>query len=389
MSDSIESEQPFLSHLFELRDRLLRVVIVVLLVFLGLFFVANDLFTLVAQPLMDAYPGDIIAIGILSPFLTPIKLALVASVFLTIPFIFYQMWAFIAPGLYKHERKLVMPLVISSTFLFYLGVLFAYYVVFPLVFAFLSGISPEGVNAMPDIAAYLDFVLTLFFAFGLAFEIPIATIIFVWMGMISPDDLAKKRPYVIVGAFVIGMFLTPPDIISQTLLAIPMWVLFEVGIFFSRYFVRTEEEIKAAREKSTGEDDGDAESGAAATAAYPDDYVEPSDDEMEAELDRIEAEEELELAAAQSANSSAAEDENSDDDGSDDDEEFDDDDYDDDDEDAVAVIEDAVDSKLQRVMTLRDEENLDEARRLLYEVLVEGNEEQVTVARNILEQLDS
>lgn len=381
MSESIESEQPFLSHLFELRDRLLRIIILVLVVFLGLFFVANDLFTMVAQPLMDAYPGDIIAVGILSPFLTPIKLALVASIFLSIPFIFYQMWAFIAPGLYKHERKLVMPLVVSSTILFYLGVLFAYYVVFPLVFTFLSKIAPDGVNAMPDIAAYLDFVLTLFFAFGLAFEIPIATIILVWMGMVTPEQLTKKRPYVIVGAFVIGMFLTPPDIISQTLLAIPMWVLFEMGIFFSRFFVRTEEEIQAAQ--GSADDDGaDEGSGAsAATAAYPDDYVAPTDAEMEAELDRIEAEEELEQDASESGDTIVEDD--------DDDDSYMNEEFDDDDEDAVAIIEDVVDSKLQRVMTLRDEEKLDDARKLLYEVLVEGNEEQVGVARNILEQLDS
>ena len=381
MSDPIESEQPFLSHLFELRDRLLRIVMLVLVVFLGLFFVANDLFTLVAQPLMDAYPGDIIAIGILSPFLTPIKLALVASVFLSMPFIFFQVWGFIAPGLYKHERKMVVPLVISSTILFYLGVLFAYYVVFPLVFAFLSGISPEGVNAMPDIAAYLDFILTLFFAFGLAFEIPIATIILVWMGMVTPEQLTKKRPYVIVGAFVIGMFLTPPDIISQTLLAIPMWVLFEVGIFFSRFFVRTEEEIKAAQSAAEDNDDTQEEApAAAATAGYPDDYVAPTDAEMEAELDRIEAEEELEEAASQSSETNVEDD---------DDDSYMDEEFDDDDEDAVAIIEDVVDSKLQRVMTLRDEEKHDEARNLLYEVLAEGNEEQVGVARNILEQLDS
>ena len=383
MSESIESEQPFLSHLFELRDRLLRIVILVIVVFLGLFFVANDLFTLIAQPLIDTYPGDIIAIGILSPFLTPIKLALVASIFLTIPFIFYQMWGFVAPGLYKHERKLVMPLVISSTFLFYLGALFAYYVVLPLVFAFLSGIAPEGVNAMPDIAAYLDFVLTLFFAFGMAFEIPIATIIVVWMGMTTPEQLSKKRPYVIVGAFVVGMFLTPPDIISQTLLAIPMWILFEVGIFFSRYFVRTKEEVQAAREQSAadaGEGDAESEASATASTAYPDDYVAPTDTEMEAELDRIEAEEELEEAASKSSET-IVEDE-------DDDDSYMDEEFDDDDEDAVAIIEDAVDSKLQRVMTLRDEEKLEDARKLLYEVLAEGNEEQVGVARNILEQLD-
>lgn len=378
MSESIESEQPFLSHLFELRDRLLRIVMLVLVVFLGLFFVANDLFTMVAQPLMDVYPGDIIAVGILSPFLTPIKLALVASIFLSIPFIFYQMWGFIAPGLYKHERKLVMPLVVSSTLLFYFGALFAYYVVLPLVFAFLSGIAPEGVNAMPDIAAYLDFVLTLFFAFGLAFEIPIATIILVWMGMVTPEQLTKKRPYVIVGAFVIGMFLTPPDIISQTLLAIPMWVLFEVGIFFSRFFIRSDEEIQAAQSSTADENEDTQEeaSAAAATAGYPDDYVAPTDAEMDAELDRIEAEEELGEAASKSSDTI------------DEDDSYMDEEFDDDDEDAVAIIEDVVDSKLQRVMTLRDDEKLDEARELLYEVLAEGNEEQVGVARNILEQLD-
>ncbi len=381
MSESIESEQPFLSHLFELRDRLLRIIILVLVVFLGLFFVANDLFTMVAQPLMDAYPGDIIAVGILSPFLTPIKLALVASVFLSIPFIFYQMWAFIAPGLYKHERKLVMPLVVSSTILFYLGVLFAYYVVFPLVFTFLSKIAPDGVNAMPDIAAYLDFVLTLFFAFGLAFEIPIATIILVWMGMVTPEQLTKKRPYVIVGAFVIGMFLTPPDIISQTLLAIPMWVLFEMGIFFSRFFVRTEEEIQAAQGGADDDCTDEGSGASAATAAYPDDYVAPTDAEMEAELDRIEAEEELEQDTPESSGAIVEDD--------DDDDSYMNEEFDDDDEDAVAIIEDVVDSKLQRVMTLRDEEKFDDARKLLYEVLVDGNEEQVGVARNILEQLDS
>ena len=379
MSDSIDSEQPFLSHLFELRDRLLRIVIAVLVVFLGLFFVANDLFTLVARPLMDVYPGDIVAIGILSPFLTPIKLALVTAIFLCIPFIFYQMWAFIAPGLYRHERKMVLPLVVSSTILFYLGMLFAYFVVFPLVFAFLSGISPEGVNAMPDIAAYLDFVLTLFFAFGLAFEIPIAAIVLVWTGSVTPEDLTSKRPYVIVGAFVIGMFLTPPDIISQTLLAIPMWVLFEAGVFFSRYFVRPEEHNNAgetAEESAAGETTQQAPAAAAAT--YADDYVPPSDAEMEAELDRIEAEEELEqLREAESAPGDEAHE-----DGQDQEE------FDDDDEDAVAIIEDAVDSKLMRIIKLRDEENLGEARKLLYEVLAEGNEEQVGVARNILEQLD-
>jgi sec-independent protein translocase protein TatC len=347
---------------------------------LGLFFVANDLFTLVARPLMDAYPGDIVAIGILSPFLTPIKLALVTAIFLCMPFIFYQMWAFVAPGLYRHERKMVLPLVVSSTILFYLGMLFAYFVVFPLVFAFLSGISPEGVNAMPDIAAYLDFVLTLFFAFGLAFEIPIAAIVLVWTGSVTPEALTSKRPYVIVGAFVIGMFLTPPDIISQTLLAIPMWALFEAGVFFSRFFVRPQDQHSGGETPEESAAEGKAhEAPAGAAAAYADDYVPPSDAEMEAELDRIEAEEELEqLREGDSAKGEEARDDA-----------HDEDEFDDDDENAVAIIEDAVDSKLMRIINLRDEEKLSEACKLLYEVLAEGNEEQVGVARNILEQLDS
>lgn len=232
------AEQPFISHLIELRDRLLRVVLCVLVVFLGLAAYANDIYSILAGPLMKHMPENstMIAIEVGSPFFTPFKLALVAAVFISVPVILYQFWAFVAPGLYKRERRMILPLLIASTFLFYLGVAFAYFVVFPLVFGFLTAAAPEGVAVMTDISKYLDFVLTMFFAFGICFEVPIFTIVLVWVGLVTPADLADKRPYVIVAAFIIGMVLTPPDPISQTLLAIPMWMLFEVGLLCSRLF---------------------------------------------------------------------------------------------------------------------------------------------------------
>ena len=233
-------EQPFISHLIELRDRLLRVVLCVLAVFLALSSFANEIYSFLAGPLLQHMPKNttMIAIDVASPFFTPFKLALVLAVFISVPIILYQFWAFVAPGLYKHERLLILPLLVASTLLFYLGVAFAYYVVFPLVFGFLTASAPVGVTVMTDITRYLDFVLTLFFAFGVCFEVPIFTIVLVWSGIVTRESLAEKRPYVIVGAFVIGMFLTPPDAISQTLLAVPMWLLFEVGLLFSRFFVR-------------------------------------------------------------------------------------------------------------------------------------------------------
>jgi len=236
----VEQEQPFLSHLIELRDRLLRAILAILLIFLSLFYFANDLYTLLAQPLMAHLPdgGTMIATEVASPFLTPFKLTLVLSVFIAVPYLLFQLWGFVAPGLYAHEQKLVMPLLLSSTLLFYAGMAFAYYVVFPLIFSFFAGAAPEGVAVMTDISKYLDFVLKLFFAFGIAFEVPIATILLVWSGITTPQKLAEKRPYIIVGAFIIGMLLTPPDVISQTLLALPMWLLFELGVFFSHRFVR-------------------------------------------------------------------------------------------------------------------------------------------------------
>ncbi len=231
-----ETAQPFISHLIELRNRLLKVVICVLVIFLGLSVYANDIYSFLAGPLLKHMPQNstMIAIDVASPFLTPFKLALIVAVFISVPVILYQFWAFVAPGLYKREQKMIFPLLIASTLLFYLGVVFAYFVVFPLIFGFLTAAAPTGVAIMTDITKYLDFILTLFFAFGVCFEVPIFTIVMVWTGLVTTTDLADKRPYVIVAAFVIGAFLTPPDAISQTLLAVPMWMLFEVGLLFAK-----------------------------------------------------------------------------------------------------------------------------------------------------------
>lgn len=247
-------EQPLVQHLIELRSRLLRCFLAILLVFLGLFSFANDIYEFVARPLQKFLPENshMIATEVASPFLTPFKLTLFAAVFISIPFIFYQIWAFIAPALYKKERKLALPLLVSSVVLFYLGMAFAYYVVFPLVFGFFTSVGPESVAVMTDISSYQAFVIKLFFAFGAAFEIPVATVLMITAGVITPQGLAQKRSYVIVSCFVIGMLLTPPDIISQALLAVPMWLLFEMGIFFGRF-------ARAGMEKEKAEDDETAE----------------------------------------------------------------------------------------------------------------------------------
>jgi sec-independent protein translocase protein TatC len=249
---STEATETLLSHLIELRDRILRMFLAILVVFLMLFPFANQIYTFLATPLMVHLPEgtSMIAIEVAAPFLIPFKLVLLLAVVLTIPYTLYQLWAFIAPGLYKHEKKLAGPLVASSTILFYLGMAFAYFVVFPLIFAFFTATAPEGVAVMTDISRYLDFVIMLFIAFGIAFEVPIATILLVSMGATTPEKLASKRPYVIVGTFVIGMILTPPDIISQTLLALPMWILFEIGLILSRIM----EKRKAERGVAEGLD---------------------------------------------------------------------------------------------------------------------------------------
>ena len=230
------SSQPFMDHLIEFRDRALRIVISVLVIFAGLFAFSSELYLYISEPIRQHLPASstMIATEVASPFLTPFKLTMVLSIFAAMPYILYQAWAFLAPGLYQREKKIVIPLFISSVLLFYGGMAFAYYVVFPLVFLFFTSIAPEGISVMPDIRSYLDFVLKLFFAFGLSFEIPIAVVILSWMGAVDPAVLAKKRPYVFVLCFVLGMLLTPPDVISQTLLAVPMWLLFEVGILFGR-----------------------------------------------------------------------------------------------------------------------------------------------------------
>ena len=226
----------FISHLVELRQRLMRGVIAILVIFVACAPFANTLYEYLASPLMAALPegNTMISTEPHGPFFVPFKFAFAFSVGIAMPYLLYQIWAFVAPGLYKHEKKAVVPLLVSSSVLFYLGILFAYYIVFPLIFAFFTGTAPEGVAVMTDINSYLSFVLKLFFAFGIAFEVPIATVLLVKAGATTPESLAAKRPYIIVGAFVVGMFLTPPDVFSQTMLAVPVWILFEIGLYFSK-----------------------------------------------------------------------------------------------------------------------------------------------------------
>ena len=383
-------EQPLISHLLELRTRVTRMVIAILVLLVAFFPFGNDIYIFVAAPLMDVMPEgtSMIATQVASPFLTPFKLALVTAVFVAMPYLLHQLWSFIAPGLYQHEKRLAVPLLASSVILFYAGAAFAYFVVFPLVFAFLTSVAPEGVAVATDITAYLDFVLTLFFAFGISFEVPIATILLVLAGMTTPDKLAQKRPFVVVGAFVIGMLLTPPDVISQTLLAVPIWLLFEVGIFFSRLLKRKPK--SSEEEKSIG--GALTTTGAAAASGtseakqqvyegeYEDDddeYRPLTDEEMEAELDAMEEDEDDEPEEngkkdeADSAELETVDGEEKP--------------Y----EVQTDFVPDAVDNKLEWIMTMREEGRLREARKLLYEVLAEGNETQKKVARNILDQFDT
>ena len=241
--EAIDQPLPLVAHLTELRDKLLRAVLAVLVMFICLFPFANEIYAFVSEPLRAILPegATMIATEVASPFLTPFKLTLVAAVFLVIPYLLYQLWSFIAPGMYKHEKRLAIPLLVSSVLLFYAGAAFAYFVVFPLIFAFFTSVGPEDITIMTDINSYLDFVLKLFFAFGLAFEIPIAAVLMIWAGITTPEDLVKKRPYIVVGCFIFGMLLTPPDIISQSLLALPMWLLFEIGVFFGRFIHREDD----------------------------------------------------------------------------------------------------------------------------------------------------
>ena len=268
MADVNQSPEPqeatFISHLLELRDRLLRAVGAVLLLFLVAAPFANTLYEYLAAPLMSALPegNTMISTEPHGPFFVPFKFAFAFATAGAMPYLLYQLWAFVAPGLYDSEKRLAVPLLISSSGLFYLGILFAYFIVFPVIFAFFTSTAPEGVAVMTDINAYLSFVLKLFFAFGLAFEVPVATVLMVRMGVTTTTSLAAKRPYIIVGAFVVGMLLTPPDLFSQTMLAIPVWILFEAGLYVSKMIKPRESE----------------------------DPSDISDDELEAELERAAAE---------------------------------------------------------------------------------------------------
>lgn len=248
---SDHKNMPLIAHLTELRSRLLRSVVAILLIFLCLFYFSQEIYALVSAPLRAYLPEgtNMIATGVATPFLTPFKLTLVVSLFLAVPYILAQIWGFIAPGLYQHEKRIALPLLGSSVILFYSGMAFAYFVVFPIMFHFFASVTPDGVDMMTDINQYLDFVLTIFFAFGVAFEIPVATFLMVWAGVVSVETLRRSRPYVVAGCFVVGMVLTPPDVFSQTLLAIPMWFLFELGLIFSN-MVQKEREAKAAAEEA-------------------------------------------------------------------------------------------------------------------------------------------
>ncbi|SHI04447.1 twin-arginine translocase subunit TatC [Ferrimonas marina] len=243
----MSEQQPLISHLMELRTRLMRALGSVFVVFFALAYWSNDIYHYLSQPLLSVMPesSSMIATDVASPFFAPFKLTLVVSFFIAIPYVLYQIWAFVAPGLYKHEKRMIMPLLASSSVLFYAGIAFAYYVVFPVVFGFFTSVAPEGVQVATDINSYLNFVLKLFFAFGLAFEIPIAVLLLCWTGATTVESLKSKRPYIVVGAFVIGMALTPPDVISQTMLAVPMLLLFEVGLLFARIYSPKQDEDDA------------------------------------------------------------------------------------------------------------------------------------------------
>ena len=256
-------EGTLISHLLELRDRLLRAILSVVVIFICLVPFANDLYEFLARPLMAALPegNSMISTEPHGPFFVPFKFAFACAFAIAVPYVIYQVWAFVAPGLYQHEKRLVLPIIVSSSLLFYLGIVFAYFVVFPIIFAFFANSAPEGVQVMTDINAYFSFVVKLFFAFGVAFEVPVATVILVKLGITTPENLKTKRPYIIIAAFVVGMLMTPPDIFSQTLLAIPVWLLFELGLYASRYVSRDD------HDEATDEESVEAKGSAPASYA--------------------------------------------------------------------------------------------------------------------------
>lgn len=243
----MSTSETFISHLVELRDRLIRILIGLVLTFIVLFPFADEIYTLLAQPLLASLPsgGQMIATEVTTPFFVPMKMAMLAAFVMSLPHTLYQVWAFVSPGLYAHERRFIMPLVVASTLLFLAGMAFAYFLVFPVVFGFITGYAPEGVAVMTDIGRYLDFVITLFLAFGLAFEVPIAVIVMVGAGLVQISTLKEVRSYVIVGAFVLGAIFTPPDVVSQFMLAVPLWLLYEAGILLAGFIEKRKPEDTA------------------------------------------------------------------------------------------------------------------------------------------------
>lgn len=269
MTTPDQASETFISHLIELRDRLLRAIIAVVVVFVCLFPFSKDLYTLIAQPLLASLPkgGQMIATDVVGVFFVPVKVTMLAAFLVALPYVMFQIWSFVAPGLYAHEKKMIIPLVVASTLLFLAGMSFAYFLVFPVVFSAMTAFTPEGVSWMTDINKYLDFVLTMFVAFGVTFEVPVAVVLLARFGVVSIAQLKEARPYVIVGAFVIGAIFTPPDVVSQLMLAIPLWLLYELGVVIAAMMPKSEEEAQPSTS----------------------DYRPLSDEEMERELDGIEA----------------------------------------------------------------------------------------------------
>jgi sec-independent protein translocase protein TatC len=255
--EELLAEGTLMSHLLELRNRLLKAVLALFVAFIPCAVFANDLFSLIAQPLIEKMPkgSSLIATSVVAPFMTPFKVAFYFALFIAMPVVLYQIWAFVAPGLYRREKRFAVPLLVSSVLLFYCGVVFAYFVVFPAMFPFLVGTTPGGVTYTPDMANYLDFVLTMFFAFGVAFEVPVAVVLLVLTGIVSVEKLGENRGYVIIGIFVVAAILTPPDAISQTIMAVPMYLLYEGGLVMARIMQKMRREAAEAAEKAEKEEE--------------------------------------------------------------------------------------------------------------------------------------
>ncbi|WP_019557260.1 twin-arginine translocase subunit TatC [Thiomicrorhabdus arctica] len=290
-----DQEMTLVQHLLDLKTSLTRAILAIIVLFLCLFPFANDIYTYIAEPLTRYLPegSSMIATAVASPFLTPFKLAFILAIYMAMPYLLYQVWRFIAPALYSHEKQLVAPILFFSSFLFYAGGVFAYYVVFPLVFGFLSQSAPEGVTIATDISLYLDFVIKMFFAFGMAFEVPIVTVLLILTGMTSAEKLSHSRPYIVVGAFVIGMLLTPPDIISQTMLAVPMWLLFEIGLLVGGYVFKRRQKNNETHPNDT-DPDGQSSTMSETQPEYEfdDRYADQVDDDLDwdAEFDKVDSE---------------------------------------------------------------------------------------------------